>query len=74
MDIPQQIILLINGLCLIIVLYMAGMLIRAGAEYNLHIGDPTIQIPLRWKILRYLVITIAIALIMAVVNLASPYL
>jgi hypothetical protein len=74
MDIVQQIILLINGLCLVIILYLAATVIDAGARYNWHIGDPTVQIPLRWKIWRCLIGTIVIALIMAVINLASPYL
>lgn len=60
--------LIINSLFLTTLLVLTFIIIRAGSLFAYHLGDEPMQIPLKWTILRALVVMVIIGLIASLFN------
>lgn len=70
----EQVVYIINIILLIVVLYLASGITRAGAKYAWNPGDAPLKATLTLRILKSIVVIIGLGILMAFLNLLTSYL
>lgn len=66
--------IIVNAIFLVMALFFSFRLLRAGSQYQYHLGNPQIQEKMRWIILRCIVILVFLGIVAALFNLVIFFL
>lgn len=66
--------IIVNFILLALSFIIAALMLRLGSLYSYNYGNSAVQEKLKWRILRLILLLIAIGLIASVFNIVMPFL